>query len=192
MNVKDELIRPDFIHVDICSIDFAVHKNSGYSNVIIDADGTLTERKSRSVKADIVRWLFYHQRRRNITKICIVSNVGVSLLGGELRIAKLAKDIDAEYVCAYWRPNFLPTLPNKPRLKPSPEPYITAMKKMGSCPNNTIVIGDQLYTDILGGNLLRLRTIWICKPFGHDHFITRHKRHKEQLAITRLRLNLPS
>jgi len=42
--------------------------------------------------------------------------------------------------------------------KPSPEMYKLAMERMGGSPENTLVIGDRLETDILGGQELGCRT----------------------------------
>jgi len=54
------------------------------------------------------------------------------------------------------------------------KPLISAFKKaiefIKGMPEDTVMIGDQIFTDILGGNLLNLHTILI-KPISDKEFI---------------------
>jgi predicted HAD superfamily phosphohydrolase YqeG len=48
-------------------------------------------------------------------------------------------------------------------LKPFKKGYLKAVESMGLEPRDVAIAGDQLFTDILGGNLLGMKTLLI-KP----------------------------
>ncbi|MDP3775542.1 MAG: HAD hydrolase-like protein, partial [Gemmatimonadales bacterium] len=49
--------------------------------------------------------------------------------------------------------------------------FLRAMALMGTRPRETALIGDQLFTDVLGGKLLGLRTI-LVEPLSVREFAT--------------------
>ena len=58
---------------------------------------------------------------------------------------------------------------------------------LGTRPEETAVVGDQLFTDILGGNRMDLYTIW-TPPISETEFVsTRAVRHLERLVVRRFR-----
>lgn len=54
--------------------------------------------------------------------------------------------------------------------KPRRRPFRRAMQRMGTAPGTTAVIGDQLFTDVLGGKRAGLYTI-LVRPSGDREFI---------------------
>lgn len=70
--------------------------------------------------------------------------------------------------------------------KPSPHGYVRAALKLRKSPKKLLMLGDQLFTDILGANLAGCRSIWV-KPFEADKrtgfFLV--KRKLEQLVSDR-------
>ena len=72
----------------------------------------------------------------------------------------------------------IPVVPNA--LKPLPFAFLRALRLLGTPRGATIVIGDQLFTDVLGAKLLGLRTI-LTKPLvEHDFPLTRVLRFLER------------
>ena len=47
--------------------------------------------------------------------------------------------------------------------KPKPSGYKKAMHRLGTTTDNTLFVGDQIFTDIVGANLAGIRTI-LVKP----------------------------
>jgi HAD superfamily phosphatase (TIGR01668 family) len=47
--------------------------------------------------------------------------------------------------------------------KPKPSGYREAMRRLGTDTSNTIFVGDQIFTDVMGANLAGIRTI-LVKP----------------------------
>lgn len=71
-------------------------------------------------------------------------------------------------------------------LKPVPVGLWRAMAIMRTRPATTALIGDQLFTDVLGGNLLGMYTI-LVEPLSRDEFpTTRLVRRMERLVRARV------
>jgi len=61
--------------------------------------------------------------------------------------------------------------------KPSPKSYLQAMKELNTNQKNTLFIGDQIFTDIWGGNRAGLKTI-LVKPI--------HPKEEIQIVLKRI------
>ncbi len=67
-------------------------------------------------------------------------------------------------------------------VKPAPWAFRRAMRLMGTRPSETALIGDQLFTDVLGGNLLGIRTILVDPISSREFPTTRLVRLAERLV----------
>ena len=77
----------------------------------------------------------------------------------------------------------IPIVPNA--LKPLPFAFLRALKLLGTPRRATVVIGDQLFTDVLGAKLLGLRTV-LTKPLvARDFPLTRVLRFLERTLAGR-------
>ena len=69
--------------------------------------------------------------------------------------------------------------------KPGSKSFLKAMELMGTKPSETAVIGDQIFTDVYGGNRLNMFTI-LVKPIDSREFIgVRLKRALEGVVLAR-------
>jgi HAD superfamily phosphatase (TIGR01668 family) len=162
-------IRPHEHVGHIRDINFDALADKGF--YIIDVDNTLALKKSLHVEEEIVALLHALQERKSIKSICLVSNLVSPSAKRMKRIETIAKLLGIEhFVCAYGT-----------HIKPHATPFQQAMTKMQSSAENTVVIGDQLYTDIKGGNRLGLYTI-LVDPLGPDAWFTRARRWREKHA----------
>ena len=63
--------------------------------------------------------------------------------------------------------------------KPRRAGYLRAMERMGRRPEETVMVGDQIFTDILGANLCGMRSV-LLDPLSPDPYATvRFKRRLE-------------
>ena len=77
----------------------------------------------------------------------------------------------------------IPVVPNA--LKPLPFAFLRALRLLGTPRRATIVIGDQLFTDVLGAKLVGLRTL-LTKPLVESDFpLTRVLRFLERTLARR-------
>jgi HAD superfamily phosphatase (TIGR01668 family) len=73
-------------------------------------------------------------------------------------------------------------------IKPRKSPFRRAMKMLGMTPGETAVVGDQIFTDILGGNRLGLYTILVVPMPGKEYWATELiNRRLERLVLWRIR-----
>ncbi|MZP28500.1 YqeG family HAD IIIA-type phosphatase [Heliobacterium undosum] len=133
----------------------------GVQGVIIDLDNTLTEWNENHLCPEIACWL--EELKCHGIKLCILSN------NKEKRVQTFAETCGATYI----------SNARKPRRRG----FLRAMSLLGTTPENTVVIGDQVFTDVLGGNRSGLYTI-LVNPISRREFIgTRLVRRLERLVL---------
>lgn len=164
--------RPHLSHNHLCEIDFHSLGSRGHY-VIIDVDNTLALKRSVQVTEEITTFLSKLRQEQTIRGICLVSNVVLPNGRRKRRVQEIAELLGASWYCAYF-----------PHCKPHPKPYQEGMRLLGSTPENTLMIGDQLLTDIRGANRLGLYTIWV-QPLGKDGLHSRYKRVIEKWLVKR-------
>lgn len=69
-------------------------------------------------------------------------------------------------------------------MKPFPIGFNRAKRMLAQKPQNVLVIGDQIYTDILGANLARMKSVLLV-PQSEDHGFTIAVRRKMERRIRR-------
>lgn len=197
LNKNLELYRPNEIALNVSMVPFAELAHSGITNAIIDLDGTLCSKKNNQIDEIARQLLILRKKEGKLDNICVVSNLVYRNQDRETRLSNVSSQIDASHIAAYWpnlkpKPNrFIQTIIRLLAIQQSePNPYLRAMELMESTPQNTFVIGDQLLTDIYGGNLLGLHTILVPSLSDSDHLITRPKRLIEKQILKHLGITL--
>jgi HAD superfamily phosphatase (TIGR01668 family) len=162
--MSPRLLRPNLFLDSVLHISPAELAAKGIKGLILDIDNTLVEWGKDVPATEVVGW-FQAVRAEGI-KTCIVSN------NSQKRVEALAKALDLPAFC-------------KAR-KPSRKAFRKAVSLMGTSAVETAVIGDQIFTDILGGNRLGLYTI-LVSPISRREFIgTRLVRLVERFVLTRI------
>ena len=114
--------------------------SEGYRAILFDIDNTLVphdapaDERAKALFARLFSLGF---------KTCIVSN------NKEKRVKSFADTVGSAYVYKAG--------------KPFRRGYLRAMKLLGSDPGTTVLVGDQIFTDLVGANLLGIRTV-LVKP----------------------------
>lgn len=167
------LLRPRLYSRGVVHLDFAALAAQGLVNYCLDVDNTLALHLSWEPAPGVPEALRRAREEGHIRNLCLVSNVIWGRRKLE-RLAHLARRLDIPHHCGalLWH------------RKPSPVPFRRAMACMGSTPDNTVVVGDQIFTDILGGNRLGLYTV-LVQPLGPDHWTTffSARRRREQALL---------
>jgi HAD superfamily phosphatase (TIGR01668 family) len=68
-------------------------------------------------------------------------------------------------------------------VKPLPFAFFTALKRVGGKRKNTLMIGDQLFTDVLGSALLGMPCVMVKPLAAHDLKHTLMLRHLEKVIM---------
>jgi len=156
----------------LAELDFAELAERGIYYYIIDVDNTLAPRKFRQCTLSIRQALQSAVEQGYIKRMVLVSNVGNYDAARCGRVEQIAQELGAAFVCAYW-----------PHIKPDPAPFLEGIKLMpGANLDNTVMIGDQIFTDVKGGNRLNLTTVYV-DPLGPDHWVTSWKRVIEKIIF---------
>lgn len=137
----------------------------GYRGIITDLDNTLVGAKAPDATPELIEW--FARVKEVGFKLVIVSNNNLN------RVSVFATPLDIQYVHS--------------ARKPSNVPFRKAMNMMGLKPEETMVVGDQMLTDVFGGNRLGLYTVLVL-PISIDDegFMTRFNRRVERIAVTSL------
>ncbi|MGZ4122985.1 MAG: YqeG family HAD IIIA-type phosphatase [Tumebacillaceae bacterium] len=150
----------------VYDIDLDQLQARGVKGIITDLDNTLVRWDEPNATPELIVWLDHVRDTRGI-KVCIVSN------NNSQRVEKFAKPLDIPFI-------------GKAQ-KPKRSPFLRALDVLGTKPEETVVIGDQLFTDVLGGNRMGMYTILVV-PIGEKEFIgTKVLRMMERIALRILR-----
>ena len=159
-SIKQNLLRPDMYHTAIWAIDFEELSRRGISYLIIDVDSTIADAHSPEMSPGAFKAIKSAMERGFIKNACLVSNVMYGRKKRE-RVATMARKLGIPYVAASFY-----------NAKPRSSPFVKGLNLLNSRIEDTAVIGDQIFTDILGGNRLGMLTILI-QPLGRIHWTTR-------------------
>lgn len=127
----------------------------------MDLDNTITPWNSNTITPELAAWV---KGARGLGfALCLLSN------NGPRRVAAVAHPLGIPAVARAG--------------KPLKHGFRQALARLGLTAPETAVVGDQLFTDILGGNRLGLYTIWV-EPVSRREFIgTRFTRVLEALTV---------
>ena len=146
---------PDLYCHNIADVPFASLAKKNIVNICLDVDNTLAKRDSLLIDYQTIKALDNARKKGHIKNIIWGHS-------REERVRKIAEQLEIEHYFAarFWE------------RKPGAKPFLEAMRMMNSQPENTAIIGDQIFTDVLGGKRLGLYTI-LVRPLGEDHWTTR-------------------
>jgi len=157
-----KLLCPSEYVQSVSGIDIQGLLGRGICAVLADLDNTLVPWQGREISPETAEWIA--EARRQGLKICIVSN---TRSGGRLR--SLAETFGVPFV--------------RKGLKPRGAGFREALKLLGEAPSAAAVIGDQIFTDILGGNRLGAYTILVRPLHRREFFGTKMSRLFERVIL---------
>jgi HAD superfamily phosphatase (TIGR01668 family) len=145
-----ERLRPHRVARSLVELKCEEFLARGVRGVILDLDNTLTAWRSVAVSPEIERWI--GRLRDAGLAVCVVSNAATAR-----RVRPVADRLGLPWVTRAG--------------KPLARGFLRGMRLMGTEPSTTAMVGDQLFTDILGGNSLGLFTV-LVDPISTREAIT--------------------
>ncbi len=136
------IFRPALWVKNVLSIDEKFLEENNIKALILDLDNTLSMHGNPAAEEGIPDWL--DKMRRLDIKMIVVSN------NTHKRVAPLATKLGLEFISSGAKPLTLGI--NK------------AVKALGIPKENIAVVGDQIFTDVMGGNFAKMKTI-LVEPF---------------------------
>lgn len=155
-----EMFFPDEYVASTFVIPFEELYEKGYQAIIFDIDNTLVPHGDPADER--AKKLFARLKKIGFS-CCLLSN------NKEPRVKNFNELIQVEYIYN--------------ARKPSIENYLKAMDKMGSNKENTVFIGDQLFTDVWGAKRAGLYNILVKPIHPREEFQIVLKRYLEKIVL---------
>lgn len=133
----------------------------GVSALILDVDNTLATHNNPVPDEDVLVWL--EQMRKAGIRLVIASN------NNKRRVRPFASELGLDYVSR--------------AMKPMPVGFLRVCGRLGLPPENIGVVGDQIFTDVLGGNLFGAKTFLVQPMSPENGPLFRLKRRLEVVIL---------
>ncbi|MCU6709550.1 YqeG family HAD IIIA-type phosphatase [Paenibacillus sp. J5C_2022] len=161
-----EKLLPNMRVNSVYDIDLEELGARGVKGIITDLDNTLVGAKEPLATPELVKWL--DKVKAAGFRVVILSN------NNSLRVSSFAAPLQVPFL-------------HKAR-KPIAKSFRRALNMLGLKAEETVMIGDQMLTDVLGGNRMGLYTILVTPIAPLDEgFTTLINRRIERIALSRLR-----
>lgn len=160
------MFKPNIKLKRITDVSLSVLNKYNIDSLILDVDNTLSTHHGQVLTDGLEEWL--DLMRQNGIKMTVLSN------SKSKRLEPFAKKIGLDYISL--------------GLKPLPFGFWRALKRLGSKRKNTAIVGDQIFTDIVGGNCVGLKTILLTPIKPETSLRFRSKRKMEAILIKLLKI----
>lgn len=161
-------LTPDLICESLCEVDLDALRSRGIRAILLDLDNTICRWKCDDVSESTEAWI---TRARERFALCVVSN--------SIRPKRLNRIAQGLGIPAVGRWGL--------GRKPFGGGIRAALKLLGVPASETVMIGDQIMTDVLGGNRMGLHTIWVRPLCDRDFIGTKPARCIERLLLRHFR-----
>lgn len=155
------LFLPDSIFRRITDIDTDALKAAGVEALLLDIDNTLSTHHGTVLVDGLEDWLL-SAKTAGISMI-IVSN------SKKFRVEPFSKRLGLPFIST--------------AMKPLPFGYLKAIRKMGADKRHTAIIGDQIFTDVLGARLCGVRPLLVRPIKEETGWSFRIRRHFERRIL---------
>lgn len=161
-----DLCTPDQYVPSLSDVSLDDLKSRGLEALLLDLDNTMLPWQSTLIPVETREWI--NEAKRLGFKLCIISNTH-----HPRRLRRIADDLEIASIYG--------------ALKPRRCGFARACEMLDVEPEKCAVIGDQILTDILGGNMAGARTI-LVKPMARREFVgTKISRFFERIILGLLR-----
>ena len=155
------LLLPDITVKNVALLDEAFYAERGIKALIFDIDNTLVKHTDEKPPQNVLNY-FSLLKEWGIS-YSIVSNNSVE------RVSKFCKELGVPFYAK--------------ALKPRRKYIKMAMHDMGAKKGETALIGDQLFTDMLGGNLFGIFTVLVTAVGEDETSFVSFKRKFEKILL---------
>lgn len=145
---------PDKVFADITKITVKILKRENIKGIILDLDDTLATRNSEMPEKEVLEWL--ETMKNSGIKLYILSN------NRKERVTKVSTALGLPF--------------HYNGFKPFPKWIVNAVRELDLPMENVVAVGDQIFTDVCGARLARIKA-WLVVPISkHESFLFRARR----------------
>ena len=159
------LIHPDAYLKNVQEITIEFLNKNNIKALILDVDNTLID-YYKNLSDEVVNWA--KELQDHGIKMYILSNTNK-----KEKVETVAKKLELEYM------NFAK--------KPSKKGFLEVKEKLDIDSKNIGVVGDQIFTDVIGGNRCKMFTILVDPVTPKDYWYTAWKRPLENIIKRRIK-----
>lgn len=154
-------LKPDLIYKGVPSISYEDLKEKGVEGILLDVDNTLID-YTKNLSQEMIDWV-YNAKKQGF-KVCILSN------SNKLdKIVPIAEKLGIKYISF--------------AKKPAKSGFLKAEQLLKIEIPKLAMIGDQVFTDVLGANRVGMISIYV-EPINRKEFwYTKWKRPLESLIL---------
>ena len=145
----------------LTEIDIDYLLSQGIRGLLLDLDNTIVAWDSHDVDHVVQDWL--HRAKASALSLCLVTNAKLD------RVERTIRPLGIPYVA----------LARKPMLRG----FKKAMHMLGTAPAETAMVGDQIFTDVLGATLLCVYSILIELPDPKEQWWMKGTRRLEKWVM---------
>lgn len=160
------ILRPDFQYESLQDIPVEILQEYGIKGLLLDLDNTVAPWNDNTLSAEVINW--FAKIKTSGIVACIVSNNRLPE-----RVAAVADVLEILYVYK--------------AAKPSRKAFEKGIKTLEMKAEEVAVVGDQIFTDILGGNMMGLKTILVTPIHEREFAGTKVLRFLETLTGRKVR-----
>ena len=154
------MLYPDEYMDSTYAIDFKKLYKDGYRGILFDIDNTLVPHGAPADERAIA--LFKELKQIGFTT-CLISN------NKEPRVKSFCDKVDSDYIFKAG--------------KPLPGGYEEGIRKMKTTKENTLFIGDQIFTDVYGAKRAGIRSILVKPIHPKEEIQIVLKRYLEKIVL---------
>jgi HAD superfamily phosphatase (TIGR01668 family) len=158
------MLKPNLITNNITEVSVEYLEKNNIKALLLDVDNTLSPAHGvKKLREGGAEWLSC--MRENGIELIILSNAKKE------RARRFGDSVGIEVIGL--------------SMKPLPFGYFRAAKKLGIKRKNIAMIGDQYFTDILGGKLAGVKTVMVTEITPEDAVFFKLKRKAEKIMLKR-------
>lgn len=165
MQKRPSMLGPDRFAPRLCDVSLEELAAAGIRGIILDLDNTVVSWGGSEIAREHLAWVS-DARDRGFKLVMLSNNFSD-------RVTQIALQMEIPYVAN--------------ALKPLPTGFLAAVRRLGLRRRQIAVVGDQLFTDVLGAKICGLYSI-LTEPLARrDHPVTGFFRFFERLMLPQRR-----
>lgn len=160
----DYMLKPNFIFKCITDISSEFLHNNNIKGLLLDVDNTMSvAHGDKTLREGLVEWL--SDMKENGIELIVLSNAKT------VRARRFGDSVGLSVVGL--------------AAKPLPFGYLKAVKALKLKRREVAIVGDQIFTDILGGKLAGVKTLLVTDITREEAFSFRVRRKIEDFLLKR-------
>lgn len=152
------LLKPNIKLHGITDITVEILNKFNIKALLLDVDNTMSTHHGQALTEGLLEWI--DRMNKNGIKLMVLSN------SKRKRIEPFAARISLPFISL--------------GCKPLPTGYLRGVRALGEKRKNVAIVGDQIFTDVLGGNLVGVKTVLLTPIKPEDGLSFKIRRNLEK------------